>query len=183
MVFENYNYMGHQSSLFVPIIHIETKHNWYGEVRYNYEDVQTISMYAGKTFSGGNKFNYTLTPLIGYSAGNFTGSSLALNNEVDWKNFYFSSQSQYSFSFKKEVSNFFFTWSELGYNVSSNFFAGAALQYTWQLNKGEGEPGFVAGINFKNFSVPFYVFNPFKQASYIVLGLNYEYDLKRKKSQ
>ena len=181
MVFENYNYWGHQTSaVFVPMIHIETNHNWYAEMRYNYEDVQTLSFFAGRIFSGGNKFTYSITPLAGYATGNFTGASLAANAEADWSNFYFSSQSQYSRSFKKEVPHFFFTWSELGYNISPKIFTGLAIQYTKQKGSNEAEPGLVAGINFKNISIPFYVFNPFR-SSYFVLGLNYEYNLRKRK--
>jgi len=180
--FENYNYWGQQSQgTFVPLIHFETNKNWYAELRYNYEDAQTISFYAGKTFSGGNDLTYSIIPLAGFSYGRFTGASIAANTEVEWKKFYISSQSQYSVGLRKETPDFFFTWSELGYNISDHVYAGGAIQYTWQLNSGAIEPGFVVGINFKKFSVPFYVFNPFKQSSYLVLGLNYEYDLKRRK--
>src|ERR1044072_5771641 len=59
--FENYNYWGQQSQgTFVPLIHFETNKNWYAELRYNYEDAQTISFYAGKTFSGGNNLTYSI---------------------------------------------------------------------------------------------------------------------------
>jgi hypothetical protein len=182
MVFENYNYWGHQTpAIFVPMIHIETRNNWYAEMRYNYEEAETISIYAGKTFGSDRAIHYHITPMAGLSAGRFTGASFAANAEVDWKNFYFSSQSQYSRSFKKEIPDFSFNWSELGYNISRNVFAGLSMQYTRQAGKGEAEPGLMAGINFKNVSVPFYVFNPFSSGSYFVLGLNYEYNLGRRK--
>ncbi|MES1223335.1 MAG: hypothetical protein ABUT20_48015 [Bacteroidota bacterium] len=182
MVFENYNYWGqHSSAVFVPMIHIETKNNWYAEIRYNYEADQTLSVFAGKSFYGGNKITYSITPLVGISAGLFSGASFATNADVEWDNFYFSSQSQFSRSFKKEIPDFFFTWSEAGYNISPNIFAGLALQYTRQLASNEAEPGIMAGINFKNFSIPFYVFKPFHSGGYFVLGLNYEYNLRKRK--
>ena len=181
-VFENYNYWGRQTTgIFVPMIHLETKNNWYAEMRYNYEEAQTISFYGGKTFSGGRAITYNITPLGGFATGRFTGVSFAGNAEMDWKNFYVSSQSQYSKALKKDNIDFFFSWSEMGYNISPNVFAGLSMQYTRQLGKAETEPGFMAGINFKSVSVPFYVFNPFNSGCYFVLGLNYEYNLKKRK--
>jgi hypothetical protein len=181
-VFENYNYWGRQTTgIFVPMIHFETKNNWYAEMRYNYEEVQTISFYGGKTFSGGKAITYSITPLAGFATGRFTGISVAVNTEMDWKNFYVSSQSQYSQALKKDSRDFFFSWSEMGYNISRNVFTGLSMQYTRQLGKAEAEPGCMAGINFKNISVPFYVFNPFNSSCYFVLGLNYEYNLKKRK--
>jgi hypothetical protein len=180
--FENYNYWNRQTSgIFVPIIHFETINNWYVEMRYNYEEAQTLSFYAGKTFSGGKAVTYSITPLAGFATGRFTGVSFAANIKADWKNFYVSSQSQYSIALNGDNRNFFFTWSEMGYNISQKLFTGLAMQYTWQVVKGETEPGFVAGINFKNISVPLYVFSPFRSGSYFVLGLNYEYDLRKRK--
>ena len=180
-VFEQYNYIRQpEASAFVPMIHFQTKTNWYGELRYNYEDVQTLSLFGGRTVSGGNSLTWSFTPMAGYSTGKFTGVSAAVNNEAEWKDFYFSAQSQYSKATKADLANFFFNWSELGYSFSDFFYTGIAMQYTWQQQKGYLEPGIVNGICFRNFSLPFYVFNPLKSDCYFVLGLNYEYNLKKK---
>jgi hypothetical protein len=179
---ENYNYWGQaNSNVIVPMIHIETNNNWYAEVRYNYEDAETLSFFGGKTFSGGKSLEYSVTPMTGVSVGNFTGVSFATNAEVDWKNFYMASQTQYSIATKKNLSNFFFSWSELGYNITDNFFGGLALQYTLQQGMNDTEPGLFAGVNFKSVSIPFYVFSPFQAGRYFVLGLNYEYNFKKQR--
>ncbi len=181
-VIENYNYVGQKTpGAVVPIIHFETKKNWYAELRYNYEDNQTISFFGGKTIKGGKKIEYRLTPLVGYSLGNFTGYSVGTNLETGWNNIYIASQSQYSVATKKHIDNFFFSWSEIGYNISDRFFAGIAMQYTRQKGFNDFEPGFVAGLELGNFSFPCYVFSPFRSGSYFVIGVNYEYHLKNKK--
>jgi hypothetical protein len=181
-VIENYNYLGQQGSgVVVPILHFETKRNWYAELRYNYEDNQTLSFFGGKTFKGGNNFGYSITPLTGFSIGRFTGFSIGINSDLEWKGFYVSSQTQQSFGTKKENVDFFFSWSELGYNVTESFFAGVAMQYTRQLDYKSFEPGFVAGLAIKNFTFPVYVFSPFSTGCYFVVGVNYEYYLQKKK--
>jgi hypothetical protein len=180
-VFEQYNYIRQpDASAFVPMVHFQTKNNWYGELRYNYEDAQTLSLFGGKTLTGGKSLTWSITPMAGYSTGKFTGVSAGINNEIEWKDFYFSAQSQYSMATKKDIANFFFNWSEAGYSFSDYFYSGIAMQFTRQKQKGYLEPGIVSGLCFRNFSLPFYVFNPLRNDCYFVLGLNYEYNLKKK---
>ncbi len=179
---ENYNLLSQSEKyIWMPIIHYQSSKGIYTELRYNYEDVQTLSLFAGKTFTSGKTLDFTITPMAGFSTGKFTGLSLAANLDTEWKNFYLSSQTQYSIGTKKEVDNFFFTWSELGYNISKNLYSGVAAQYTRQQGVGSIESGFVAGVIFKNVEVPVYVFNPFKPGGHFVVGLNYEFDLKKKR--
>ncbi len=179
---ENYSFLSQgEEYVWMPVFHYQTKKGIYAELRYNYEDLQTLSLYGGKTFAWGKDLQFSVTPMAGFSTGRFTGVSLAANTEAEWKNIYLSSQSQYSMSTKKGMTNFFFSWSELGYDISRNFFAGLAIQYTRQQGVNDVQPGFVTGLNFKNVSIPFYMFNIFQPGRYIVLGLNYEYHLKKKK--
>lgn len=185
---ELYSYVGTKPAL-QPILHIQSSGNWYAELRYNYEDAKTLSLCGGKTFSGGNKLEYNITPMAGYSTGHFTGLSLAFNAEAEWKAFYISSQTQYSIATKKNDSltvknnaeNFFFSWTELGYTISDHFFAGLSMQYTRQAGSTIFEPGLLAGLTFKNLSFPFYVFSPFRPGRYFILGVNYEFSFKKGK--
>jgi hypothetical protein len=178
-LFENYYYTGKNINTDNPMLHVETKNKWYAELRYNYEDVKTLSFYAGKTFSGGKAIEYSITPLLGYCVGRFRGLSFAANAEAGWKNFYLSTQAQYSLSSGSEDESFFFSWSEVGYNFSPHFFSGIALQYTRLTGENDFKPGFLAGLSYKNISFPCYVFGPFHRDRYFVLGFNYEFYLKR----
>jgi len=185
---ELYTYFGVKPTI-QPLVHFQANSNWYGELRYNYEDLKTVSLYGGKTFSGGSNFEYSITPMIGYSTGRFTGLSLAFNAEAEWKSFYLSSQTQHSIatkkndpsSVKKSEENFFFSWSELGYNIGDHFYSGLSVQYTRQAGENILEPGLLAGLNVKNFSFPFYVFNPFNAERYVIVGVSYEFNLKKRK--
>jgi hypothetical protein len=179
---EQYNYFSQSSAMTIePVLHIQTAANFYGELRYNYEEKDAISLNAGKVFFIPGKFQTTLIPMLGIIAGSMEGYSFGLHLETGWKNFYFSSRSQYCRSFSNGSPDFFFTWSETGYNISPAVFTGIALQYKRQLESSEAEPGLMGGINFKNISVSFYEFSPFHSDSYFVLGLNYEFNLKKGK--
>lgn len=178
---EQYSYTNTRlAGAIVPMCHIQSANNWYGELRYNYEEVQTLSLFGGKSFAGGNDLQFTIIPMAGFSSGRFTGFSFATNAEAEWRDLYFSSQLQYSSGLKKKEENFFFTWSELGYNVTRYFFTGVSMQYTRQTGQTDFEPGFLAGFTCKKISFPFYFFKPFRPNRYFILGVNYEFSIKTK---
>lgn len=174
---EQYNYLN-SKPVIQPILHIETPRNWHLEFRYNYEDAETFSMYAGKKFEAGSEFEWSITPMAGLSVGKFTGASLAFNSEAEWKNFYAGSQTQYSHALQSNTESFFFSWSELGYNIHKNFYSGIAMQYTLQKGWSEFVPGFTTGLSFKNIQFPCYIFSPFNSGRYFILGFIYEFTLK-----
>jgi hypothetical protein len=174
---EQYNYLNAKPVL-QPIVHIETARNWHMEFRYNYEDAETFSVYGGKKIERGDELEWSITPMIGFSAGKFNGISLAFNSEAEWKDFYFGSQTQYSHAFENDMESFFFSWSELGYSIHKNFYSGLAMQYTLQKGWSEFDPGFTAGLSFKNVQFPCYIFNPFKPGRYYILGFIYQFNLK-----
>jgi hypothetical protein len=178
---EQYSYTGMPlAEAIVPVYHIQSANKWYAELRYNYEAAQTLSLFGGKMFSGGRELHYDLIPMLGFSTGQFTGISLANNTEATWKDFYFSSQMQYSMALKKNARNFLFNWSELGYNISPAFFSGLTVQYTLQEGQTNLEPGILAGFTLNKVSFPFYVFHPLQSNRYFILGINYEYNFKNK---
>jgi len=179
---EQYSYFGKGTALTIePVLHIQTAGKFYCELRYNYEEKDAISFNAGKIFLIPGKFQTTLTPMLGITAGSLKGYSLVLNQETEWKKFYFSSRSQYCRSFSKEYPGFFYSWLETGYNISPVVFTGIALQCRRQANNREMDPGIMSGLSLKNISVSFYVFNPLCADSYFATGLNYDCNLSKRK--
>lgn len=181
---EQYYYVqGKQPVEFVPIVTFETPGNWYTEARYNYEEKNTFSLYAGKKFSGERKrLMYTLTPILGAVAGEFDGGSAGVNTTLELKKLFFSSQSQYTFSAKDPVHDFFFNWSEVGYEVSSWFYLGLSLQHTQMLHSNTAlfEHGAVIGFEFGRWTIPIYSFNTFDSSRYFVLGINLGIETSKK---
>jgi len=175
--FEQYSFMGAgQASLLAPVAHYQTRQNWYAEARYNYEDINTLSLYAGRTFSGEHDFSWSLTPMIGGMAGKLKGGSLGLNSECSFKKFNFSSQAQYSVSAGSRYDNFFYNWSELCYQPFSWVYTGIALQHTrLYATNSLVDPGILVGFSFNQWSFPVYSFNPFANERYFVVGINWEW--------
>lgn len=167
-----------------PIAHITSSNNWYGEARYNYDEVNTFSLYAGRKFSRSGIVSWEATPLIGGLMGQMTGGSLGMNLGMDYRKLFFTSQSQYSFSIENAANKFFYNWSELGYTATSWLYAGLALQQTNVYRSlGKMEPGCMIGFSIKNWTIPLYAFNTTDEERYFVLGVNWQWENRKRKSK
>ncbi len=177
---EQYSYVGiSPASVISPIAHYQSKTNWYAEARYNYEDLQTFSLWAGRTFAKEQAFSYSFTPMLGGMTGKLKGGALGMNMEMDYKRFNFSSQSQYAMLPGNRTSNFFFSWSEISYRPFSWLYGGFSIQHTKVYNcNARLEPGVLIGFNYKQWSVPVYGFNPYSGSRYFIIGVGWEWKQK-----
>ncbi|OQP52702.1 hypothetical protein [Niastella populi] len=184
VMFEQYHVINTgQPSLYMPVMHYQHSKNWYAEARYNYEDVETFSLYLGRAFNGGkNAFNYSVVPMLGGSLGRWQGISTGLNIDVDLNDFFFSSQSQYSRSTGLYGDYFVYNWSEVGYQSLKWLYAGLSLQHTHERFAGsELQPGFMVGFTFNRFTIPLYTFEPFNSGRNFIIGVTMEWTHKKRK--
>jgi len=172
-----------QPSIYMPVMHYQHPKNWYAEARYNYEDVETFSLYLGRAFTGEtNSLNYSIVPMLGGSMGRWQGISTGLNINVDLNNFFFSSQSQYSRSTSAYGDYFVYDWSEVGYQSLKWLYAGLSLQHTHDRTIGHNvQPGFMVGFTFNRFTIPVYTFEPFNATRNFIVGVTMEWKSKKKK--
>jgi hypothetical protein len=179
--FEQLYYSGNKgTSTIVPRVYYQNKKNWYAEVRYNYEEAETFSFNAGKTFSKDGKISYSVTPIAGAVAGKLNGALLGVNSEVEYNKLFFSSESQYTFSSRSRYADFLFNWSELGYQATSRIYTGLALQLTrFYKMTNVWEPGIMVGFSFDKFTFPLYTFSPLTNKRYFVLGINWEWQRQK----
>jgi hypothetical protein len=174
---EQYNYFNNSGiSTIMPVMHIENKTGWHSEVRYNYEEVKTFSLYAGKSFSYSGFLSGSVTPMLGALMGNLKGGSAAVNIDVECKKFFLSSLPEFVVAMDGVNRNFFYNWSELGYNIRNWIYAGISLQQTLTSQDTETQTGVMTGFRIKKFTVPVYFFNPLKQTQYFILGINWEWN-------
>lgn len=162
----------------VPMLWYGSAKGFYSEVRYNYEDIRTVSLLAGNTFSGAkNGFQYALTPMGGVLWGLSRAATAEVKVEIEKGAFFFSSEPQYALSFEDKEGDFFYNWTEAGINPSPSLFAGLALQHTKvSRTRNQWEPGAFAGFQARNFSIPIYVFNLLRDKRYFVVGLTWEFE-------
>jgi len=181
--FEQYSFVGAgQNSLLAPVAHYQSSGKWYAEARYNYEDIRTFSVYAGRTFSRDKEFSWSLTPVLGAIAGKMNGGSFGLNSACSYHKFNFSSQAQYSVSAENRYENFFYNWAEFCYQPTAWFYTGIAVQHTrMYATNTVADPGLLLAFSVGQWTVPLYSFNTFSGEKYYVLGINWEW--KHSKTQ
>ena len=181
--FEQYYYVQKNTApLFVPIIHVQGKHNWFTKVRYNYEEQNSMSVFAGKSFSRkADLLEYSIEPIAGGVLGQFNGGLLGLNALFDYGDFFLHTQSQFTFSSQNKCANFFFGWYELGYSPLPWFSFGCSLQQSvyGQSEKNSTEPGVMLGFSFGKWSFPMYAFRPLNTNPYVVLGVSHLLAVKK----
>jgi hypothetical protein len=179
---EQYYYVEDKAVTIAPIAWYQTQKGWYVEGRYNYEAEKTVSIYAGKTFEKKSKISYSVSTLLGGLMGKFNGASVAVNADFEYKKFFCSLQSQYTFSLKDRNANFIYTWCDLGYQVIPCLSAGFSMQQTklYKMNAAS-EKGIFIKAEFGRWAFPVYFFNPSKDEGYTVMGLNFTLQLKNEK--
>jgi len=174
---ENYNFLSTKEPyVWMPVIHHVSKKGIYTELRYNYEELKTASVYAGKSFDKKGKLEYTITPMLGLVFGNFNGGSIALNIEATHKKTFVSMQTQYTISNDNVKNNFFFNWTELGYQPLKWLYAGVSTQQTIQYSGNvQSEYGMLTGFIIKKITIPVYAFSPFSKNQNFIIGINTEW--------
>jgi hypothetical protein len=176
-VSQDYYMYQNSSNCVVPLIYYQTKNNWYGSVRYNYEYQETVCFQAGKKFSKDGDTYYSVTPLAGFLGGNFKGCSGSLQTEIERGKFSFYTEPEYCIQFNGAKENFFYGWTEVSIRPKNFFYTGLALQTV--KSKGErfnNEPGVFFALSFKNFELPFYLFKPSGSSAYGVAGLHWSFE-------
>ena len=160
----------------VSIGYYQNAQHWYGEVRYNYEEKKTMSVYAGKTFYKEGKLYCAATPMLGILVGQFTGGSLGVNLNVTLKKIALSSQLQYVCSKNDRDNNFILNWSELRYDFFTFLKSGIVLQQS-TVNRPilNWEAGGLISFSYKNWELPVYVFSPASNNRNYVVGINWDW--------
>lgn len=181
--FEGYYYTSCAgTSAIVPKAYFQSN-DWYSEARYNYESEQSLSLYAGPTFSKENRLSWTFTPIIGVVVGKLRGGSLGANAALDIKGIYFNTALQYTASCQDRNESFFFGWSELGYQLTGHIYAGAVLQQTGLCRNGNRlEPGLQLTCSSGNWRLPIYLFISREQQLYLVIGISREWEYGQSKN-
>jgi len=181
--FENYNYMGNKINYtWAPVVHNLTEKGMYTEMRYNYEELKTASLYLGKIFNTKGDIESSFTPAAGIVVGKYTGASMALNTELSYRNIFFNSQAQYTISAEKTASNFYYNWSDLYYMSLPWLFTGLTMQQTGVYNTAmKTETGLLMGVTRGKWTIPVYLFNVLNDQKYFIVGINMEWEKIKKK--
>jgi len=131
------------------------------EARYNYEAIDTGSAWVGYNFSGSEKLEWELTPMLGGVFGDTTGIAPGYKGSLSWKKLELYSEGEYVFDTGNSSDSFFYNWSEVALAPVEWFRFGLVTQRTRvYMTDRDIQRGVLAGFSFKNVDLTGYVLNP-----------------------
>jgi hypothetical protein len=135
--------------------------NWlHLEARYNYEALETASLWAGYNFSVGKKLALQATPMVGAVFGDLNGIAPGCLFTLTYKRVQLYAANEYVFAFQNRNSNFFYTWNQLTYSPLKWLQVGLVSQRTRVYQTGlDVQRGVLAGVTYKKMTFTANVFN------------------------
>jgi hypothetical protein len=131
------------------------------EARYNDEDLETGSVWAGYTAGGGASVTWEFTPMLGAAFGRTTGVAPAYRALVGWRKLAFSSDGKYLFAADGSSESFFYNWSELTVAPAEWWRVGLVTQRTRVYSTPRDiQRGVLLGVSMRNLDLAVHVFNP-----------------------
>ena len=164
-----------EEDFFNPTFYARTK-TLHLEGRYNYEDRNTASLWAGRRFQFGNGVKFVLVPMAAIVFGKTNGISPGLEAEVVYRKFDFYTESEYVFDFSSKENNFFYTYSELAVRPINPLRTGLIAQRTrvFQTPR-ELQRGLFAEYYFGRFRAGVFYFSPFAADNYWIASFSVDF--------
>ncbi|MFN7986633.1 MAG: hypothetical protein U0529_04115 [Thermoanaerobaculia bacterium] len=139
------------------------------EARYQYEAMDSGSVWAGANFDGGTKVEWEVTPMVGLVFGDVDGLAPGYKGSVRWKSLELYSEGEYVFDFSGPEGDFFYNWSELTVSPLEWLRVGIATQRTRAYASDRDlQRGLMAGFTFGRAAATVYVLNPDDDPTWIV---------------
>lgn len=124
-----YLYLVEDNSFLMPILTAD-RGSLHLEGRYQYEDFDTASVWLGWSFETGKSVHLEIVPMMGVVFGNTRGIAPGLEATLSWKSLELYSESEYVFDAEGAEGDFFYNWSELGWQATGWLRLGLTAQRT-----------------------------------------------------
>lgn len=98
------------------------------EARYNYEDLETGSIFVGRTFQLGGDESTTVVPVIGLVLGRTDAIAPGLKLDLAWRGLAFSTESEVIVDLEDSDASFVYTWLEGTLGVTEGLRLGFVAQ-------------------------------------------------------
>jgi hypothetical protein len=131
------------------------------EARYNYEAIDSGSLFVGWKFSGGTKLTWELTPIIGAVFGQKEGIAPGFEASLAYGIVDFYTETEYVRDTGVRQDSFTYSWNELGLSPLEWLRFGIVGQRTMVYQSDRDiQRGFFAQVKYKKATLGAYVFNP-----------------------
>lgn len=129
------------------------------EARYNYEALDTGSVWVGYNFRGGEHLAWEFTPMLAGVFGKTTGVAPGYKGSLRWWKLELSSEGEQVVDTADSTRSFSYTWSEVTLAPLEWFRFGLATQRTYAQSEREIQDGALVGFTYRRVGVSAYVFN------------------------
>jgi hypothetical protein len=131
------------------------------EARYNYEAIDSGSLFVGWKFSGGQKITWELTPILGAVFGQKEGIAPGFEASIGYGIVDFYTETEYMRDTEIKEDSFTYSWNELGLTPVEWLRFGIVTQRT-MIYKSERDiqRGFFAQVMYHKATLGAYIFNP-----------------------
>jgi hypothetical protein len=165
----------HDRSYASPTFNADREHIHFG-ARYNYEDKETGSVWAGYNFSKGDEVEFAFTPMIGGVLGTTLGIAPGYLASLGWRRVELLTEGEYVFDLRQKAGNFFYSWNELSYSPMEWWRVGLVAQRTKAYHTDlDIQRGVLIGFSGKRVDFTTYIFNAGWTDPTVVLSLSFKF--------
>jgi hypothetical protein len=165
----------HDRSYASPTFSADRTHIHLG-ARYNYEDKETGSVWAGYNLNMGSKLEFAVTPMVGGVFGNTSGIAPGYLASLSWKRIELSTEGEFVFNLKDTAGNFFYSWMELSYSPMEWWRTGLVAQRTKAYHTDlDIQRGVLLGFSRKRVDFTTYIFNAGWTDPTVVLSIGFQF--------
>ncbi len=146
------------------------------EARYNYEALETGSLWAGYNFTSGKKVVLDLTPMVGGVLGSLKGIAPGYLITLTYKRVQLYSNGEYVFDTQNRGRSFFYNWNQITYSPLKWLQLGLVSQRTRTYHTSlDVQRGVLAGFTYKrvNFTTNVFNFGWTRPTEVLALGFNF----------
>lgn len=142
------------------------------EARYNYEGLDTGSLWVGCNFAGGEELTWEVTPMLGGVFGETTGIAPGYEATLQWWKLELYSEGEYVIDTGDASNSYFYNWSELSIYPLEWLRLGIVAERT-RLYRGDRDiqRGVLVGVTFERLDITAYLFNPDDDKPLLVLAV------------
>src|SRR5262249_37294477 len=140
------------------------------EGRYNYEDRESLSGFAGWNLETSSKLTLSLTPMLGGVVGNTDGVIPAVELTLGYGRAELYWENEYVIDLNESSDSYFYNWSELSLSATEWLSAGLVTQRSRVIHTSRDlQRGPFVGVNAGPVEGAAYFFNPWSDDNYFVL--------------
>jgi hypothetical protein len=145
------------------------------EARWQYEDLQSLSLLVGRRFGFGEDVHLDVTPIVGPLLGRTNGIVPGAEVGLTWRWLSLYTEDEYVVVPSDSSANYFYSWTELTVTPWDFLTLGVVGQRTRLVQTSvEIERGLLARLSIGPVTIGVYVFNPATPDWYVATGLTIE---------